>query len=51
VSVEIEFHVVPVLFGQGRLFDGLAAEQIALKRTRILEGENGVTHMRYRVRR
>jgi dihydrofolate reductase len=49
---ELELHVVPVLFGQGRrLFDGLAAEQIELGRTRILEGENGVTHMRYRVRR
>jgi dihydrofolate reductase len=49
---EIELHVIPVLFGQGRrLFDGLAAEQIELERTRMLEGENGVTHMHYRVRR
>jgi dihydrofolate reductase len=49
---ELELHVVPVLFGQGRrLFDGLPAEQIELERTRILEGENGVTHMHYRVRR
>jgi dihydrofolate reductase len=49
---ELELHVVPVLFGQGRrLFDGLAAEQIELERIRILEGENGITHMRYRVRR
>lgn len=49
---EIELHVVPVLFGQGRrLFDGLPAEQITLERTRILEGENGVTHMHYRVQR
>jgi dihydrofolate reductase len=49
---ELELHVVPVLFGQGRrLFDGLGAEQIELERTRILEGEDGVTHMRYRVRR
>jgi dihydrofolate reductase len=49
---EIELHVIPVLFGQGRrLFEGLAAEQIELERTRILEGENGVTHMHYRVRR
>jgi dihydrofolate reductase len=47
---ELELHVVPVLFGQGRrLFDGLAAEQIELERTRILEGENGITHLRYRV--
>jgi dihydrofolate reductase len=49
---EMELHVVPVLFGQGRrLFDGLPAEQVELERTRILEGENGVTHMHYRVRR
>jgi dihydrofolate reductase len=49
---ELELHVIPVLFGQGRrLFEGLAAEQIELQRTRILEGEGGVTHMHYRVRR
>ena len=49
---ELELHVVPVLFGQGRrLFDGLGAEQIELERTRIIEGENGITHLRYRVRR
>jgi dihydrofolate reductase len=49
---ELELHVVPVLFGQGRrLFDHLAAAQIELERTRILEGEAGVTHMHYRVRR
>jgi dihydrofolate reductase len=47
---ELELHVVPVLFGQGRrLFDGLPAEQIELERTRILEGAGGVTHMHYRV--
>jgi dihydrofolate reductase len=49
---ELELHVIPVLFGQGRrLFEGLAPEQIELERTRILEGESGVTHMHYRVRR
>jgi dihydrofolate reductase len=49
---ELELHVVPVLFGQGRrLFEGLAPEQIELERTRILEGEDGVTHLHYRVRR
>ena len=41
---------IPVLFGR-RLFEGLAPEQIELERTRILEAENGVTHMHYRVRR
>jgi dihydrofolate reductase len=49
---ELELHVVPVLFGVGRrLFDDLAAEQIELVRTRILEGERGITHMHYRIRR
>jgi dihydrofolate reductase len=49
---ELELHVVPVLFGQGRrLFENLAPEQIELERTRILEGDGGVTHMHYRVRR
>ena len=47
---EIELHVVPVLFGQGRrLFEGLAAEHVELERTRILAGEDGVTHIHYRV--
>jgi dihydrofolate reductase len=47
---ELELHVVPVLFGQGRrLFEGLPPEQIELDRTRVLEGEDGVTHMHYRV--
>jgi dihydrofolate reductase len=49
---ELELHVIPVLFGQGRrLFEGLPPEQIELERTRILDGEDGVTHMHYRVRR
>jgi dihydrofolate reductase len=49
---EIELHVIPVLFGQGRrLFEGLAPEQIEFERTRVLEGEGGVTHMHYVVRR
>ncbi len=49
---EIELHVIPVLFGQGRpLFEGLAPEHIELERTRVLDGEDGVTHMHYRVER
>jgi dihydrofolate reductase len=49
---ELEIHVVPVLLGQGRrLFDNLAPEHIELERTRVLEGEGGVTHLHYRVRR
>jgi dihydrofolate reductase len=49
---ELEIHLIPVLLGQGRrLFDNLRPEHIELERIRILEGEDGVTHMRYRVRR
>jgi dihydrofolate reductase len=49
---EIEITVIPVLLGQGRrLFDNLSAEHIELERTRVLEGEGGVTHLHYRVRR
>ena len=48
---ELEIHLVPVLFGQGRrLFDNLDPEHIELERTRVLEGD-GVTHMHYRVQR
>jgi dihydrofolate reductase len=50
VLEELELHVIPVLFGQGRrLFEGLAAEQIELQPTRVLEGEDGVSHLHYRV--
>jgi dihydrofolate reductase len=49
---EIEIHLIPVLLGQGRrLFEGLGTKHIELERTRILEGEDGVTHMHYRVQR
>jgi dihydrofolate reductase len=49
---ELELHVVPVLFGEGRrLFDGLPSGQIELERTRVLEGESGIAHMHYRVLR
>ena len=49
---ELELHVLPVLFGRGRrLFDHLHPEPLELTRTRVLEGEGGVTHMHYRVDR
>jgi dihydrofolate reductase len=49
---ELQIHLIPVLLGEGRrLFEGLGPEHIELERTRVLEGEAGVTHLRYRVRR
>ncbi len=49
---ELELHVVPVLLGQGRrLFEGLAPDHIELERSRVLQGERGVTHLHYLVRR
>jgi dihydrofolate reductase len=49
---ELEIHLIPVLFGHGRrLFEHLRAEHIELERTRILAGEDGVTHLHYRVHR
>ena len=49
---ELEISVVPVLLGQGRrLFDNLAAEHVELERTRVLQGDAGVTHLHYRVKR
>jgi dihydrofolate reductase len=46
---EIAVHIVPVLLGSGRqLFSELSAGA-ELERVRVLEGEDGVTHLRYRV--
>jgi dihydrofolate reductase len=48
---ELEIHLVPVLLGDGRrLFEHLGIQQRQLERIRVLEGEAGVTHLRYRVR-
>jgi dihydrofolate reductase len=47
---ELELHVVPVLLGNGRrLFEHQGS--VELVRTRVLEGEGGVTHLHYRVER
>jgi dihydrofolate reductase len=49
---ELEIHLVPLLLGQGRpLFEHLGVEARELDRIRVLEGDGGVTHLRYRVRR
>jgi dihydrofolate reductase len=47
---ELEIHLVPVLLGEGRrLFEHLGVEARELERIRVLEGEGGVVHLRYRV--
>jgi dihydrofolate reductase len=47
---ELEIHLVPVLLGDGvRLFEHLGVRHHELERVRVLEGEGGVTHLRYRV--
>ena len=47
---EIQIHLIPVLFGEGRrLVDHLGAH-VELELIRVLEGD-GATHLRYRVRR
>lgn len=49
---ELEIHLVPVLMGDGtRLFEHLGVEQRELERIRVLEGDGGVVHLHYRVRR
>jgi len=49
---ELEIHLIPVLLGDGRrLFEHLGIEPRELERIRVLAGEGGVTHLRYRVRR
>jgi dihydrofolate reductase len=49
---ELSIHVVPILMGEGRpLFAGLGVEQRQLERIGVLEGEDGITHLRYRVLR
>ncbi|WP_027344110.1 dihydrofolate reductase family protein [Hamadaea tsunoensis] len=48
---EIQIHLVPILLNDGRrLFEG-GIDQRRLERIQVLEGEDGVTHIRYRVRR
>jgi dihydrofolate reductase len=51
---ELEIHLIPVLLGHGRrLFENLdlSIPHIELERTRIPQGDAGVTHMHYRVMR
>jgi dihydrofolate reductase len=46
---EFTIHLVPVLLGEGkRLFDHLGG-RVDLERTQVVEGPEGVTHLRFRV--
>ena len=48
---EMQIHLVPVLLGAGRpLFEHLGVEHHELEQVGVLQGD-GVTHLRYRVRR
>ncbi|WP_034508532.1 dihydrofolate reductase family protein [Blastococcus sp. URHD0036] len=48
---ELEIHLVPVLLGGGRrLFGDQGPHDVELDRTRVLHGEDGVTHLHFRVR-
>ena|SRR5438128_1351718 len=48
---EIQIHLVPILLGGGRrLFEGIEPGLVELEPLRVVEGD-GVTHLRYRVRR
>jgi dihydrofolate reductase len=47
---ELHVHLIPVLLGQGRrLFEDLPPDHVELERLSTIEGEDGVTHLRYRV--
>lgn len=48
---EMEIHLIPVLLGEGRpLFEHLGSPHRELERVRVLAGEGGVTHLRFRIR-
>jgi dihydrofolate reductase len=49
---EVQSHLISVLIGAGkRLFEHLGTEPVDLERTRVVEAPEGVTHLRFRIRR
>lgn len=49
---ELLIHLVPVLLGGGkRLFEHLGSDALDLDRTDVVAAPEGVTHLRYRIRR
>jgi dihydrofolate reductase len=47
---ELALHVVPVMLGSGRPLFSELSDRVELERARVLEGEEGITHLRYRIR-
>lgn len=48
----LQIHLIPVLLGAGkRLFEHLGTGPIELERPRVVEAPEGVTHLRFRIRR
>ncbi|MFW6599035.1 hypothetical protein ACQBAU_00995 [Propionibacteriaceae bacterium Y2011] len=48
---EVQLHLIPVLLGAGRsLFAEIGAAQRELERIQVQSAEDGVTHLRFRVR-
>lgn len=48
---DLQIHLIPVLLGEGRrLFEHLGSPQRELERIRVLAGDGGVVHLRYRIR-
>lgn len=49
---ELVIHLVPVLLGDGkRLFEHLGSESLELERTDVVAAPDGITHLRYRIKR
>lgn len=49
---ELLIHLVPVLLGDGkRLFEHLGSESLELDRTEVVAAPDGITHLRYRIKR
>ena len=49
---ELLIHLVPVLPGGGKpLFEHLGSESLELDRTEVVAPPDGITHLRYRIKR
>lgn len=48
---ELVLHVVPVVLGSGRALFPELPDRVELERIRVVAGEEGITHLRYRIAR